>query len=242
MRNTMTIWLLAAVSGLMLAGLSCQTGSAPEQAQTGANQEGAAGSPAAAKRDWRSPATSAAARSDTPSAPPLPALVLPEGTPLKVRLIPTLSTETHSAGDTFEATLVEPLVAENSVVAPKGATVTGKVVESTRSGRVKGVARIAVQIVRLETAPGRAIEISTAPLARQARTTKKEDATKVGIGAGIGAAIGAIAGGGKGAAIGAAAGGGAGTGVVLATRGDAAVIPTETILTFKLRNAADIGR
>ena len=43
---------------------------------------------------------------------------------------------------------------------------------------------------------------------------------KIGIGAGAGAAIGAILGGGDGAAKGAAIGGAGGTGVVLATRGD----------------------
>ena len=43
---------------------------------------------------------------------------------------------------------------------------------------------------------------------------------KIGIGAGAGAAIGAILGGGDGAAKGAAIGGAGGTGAVLATRGD----------------------
>ena len=51
---------------------------------------------------------------------------------------------------------------------------------------------------------------------------------------GIGAAIGAIAGGGKGAAIGAGAGGGAGTAVVLSTHGDAAVVPAESVIQFRL--------
>ena len=107
---------------------------------------------------------------------------------------------------------------------PGGASVTGVVVESDPGGRVKGVARIAVQLTGLRTDDGQQIEISTGSVARQARTTKSEDAQKIEIGAGIGAAVGAIAGGGKGAAIGAAAGGGAGTGAVLATRGKAAVL------------------
>jgi hypothetical protein len=65
---------------------------------------------------------------------------------------------------------------------------------------------------------------------------------KIGIGAGIGAAIGAIAGGGKGAAIGAGAGGGAGTGLVLATRGDPAVIPGESQLTFRLQGPITVTK
>ena len=84
-------------------------------------------------------------------------------------------------------------------------------------------------------ASGRVVGISTNTITREAKNTKGKDALKIGIGSGIGAAIGAIAGGGKGAAIGAGAGAGAGTGVVLATRGDPAVIPSETVLRFALR-------
>ena len=51
----------------------------------------------------------------------------------------------------------------------------------------------------------------------------------------LGAAIGAIAGGGKGAAIGAGVGGAAGTGAVLTSRGQAAEVPPETRMSFRLR-------
>ena len=52
-----------------------------------------------------------------------------------------------------------------------------------------------------------------------AEATKGEDAKKIGIGAGAGAAVGALLGGGSGAAKGAVIGGAAGTGAVLATKG-----------------------
>ena len=79
------------------------------------------------------------------------------------------------------------------------------------------------------------LRISTNTIRREAKATKAKDAAKVGIGSGIGAAIGAIAGGGKGAAIGAIAGGAAGGGVVASTRGDPAVIAAESVLIFELR-------
>jgi hypothetical protein len=88
----------------------------------------------------------------------------------------------------------------------------GKVVESDKGGRVRGKARIAVQLVRVELPGGKNIDIATNTIARTARATKAKDAQKIGIGAGIGAAVGAIAGGGMGAAIGAASGGGQGPG------------------------------
>ena len=86
----------------------------------------------------------------------------------------------------------------------------------------------------LRLADGRTIDLSTGSFTKQAQSTKKKDAAKVGIGAGVGAAIGAIAGGGKGAAIGTVVGGGAGAAEAMATRGDPATIPGETRLTFKL--------
>src|SRR5258705_52562 len=59
-------------------------------------------------------------------------------------------------------------------------------------------------------------EATNAPISA---ATKKQDAEKIAIGAGAGAALGAILGGGSGAAKGAAVGGAGGTGVVLATKG-----------------------
>lgn len=167
-------------------------------------------------------------------------VTLPEGTVLKVRLTPTLSTESHSVGDRFEATLVEPLVVDGRTVAPLGGKVYGQVVEADKGGRVKGRARIGVQLTSLETPTGVAVDIATNSVAREARATKGEDAKKIGIGTGVGAGIGAVAGGGRGAAIGAAAGAGAGTGAVLATRGESAVLPSETVLNFRLRYPVEV--
>ena len=69
-----------------------------------------------------------------------------------------------------------------------------------------------VKLTRLTLADGRTVPISTSAYVTKARTTKKKDAKKIGIGAGAGAVIGAIAGGGKGAAIGLIVGGAAGAG------------------------------
>ena len=158
-----------------------------------------------------------------------------------MRTTTALSTKTHKAGDTFTASLVDPLVEGDWVIAPKGSTVKGRITEADEGGRVKGVARLAIQLTQFETGDGQTIRISTNARAREAKTTKKKDATKVGIATGIGAGIGAIVGGKKGAGIGAATGAGAGTGVVLATRGDPAVFPSETVLTFRLRTPVTVS-
>lgn len=169
-----------------------------------------------------------------------PEVTLAEGTAVKVRTNVALSTKTHKSGDEFSASLVEPIVAGNRVVAPRGAEVRGVVAESDSGGRVKGRAHLAIRLTELKAAGGDWAEINTNTVTRTARSTKKKDAAKIGAASGVGAAVGAIAGGGKGAAIGAAAGGGAGTGVVLATKGAPAVIPNETVLTFRLTAPAEV--
>jgi hypothetical protein len=78
-------------------------------------------------------------------------------------------------------------------VVPTGAEVVGTVLEANQSGRVKGRASIAFRFDRL-SAHSETHDIQTARIARQAAATRQEDAKKIGIGAGAGALIGAIAG------------------------------------------------
>lgn len=181
----------------------------------------------------------------TPSVPktvaPPPPVTLAEGTEIPVRTVETLSTKTAENGARFEATLREPLIVGNYVVAPKGARAYGVVSNADDGGRVKGVASITVRLTELEV-NGKRMDVTTSTVTHVAKATKKQDAVKVGVASGIGAAIGAIAGGGKGAAIGAGAGAGAGTGVVLATKGEPAVIASESPLTFKLTAPLTVAR
>jgi hypothetical protein len=157
-----------------------------------------------------------------------------------VRTTSTISTKTAETGGTFEATLEKPIVQNGWVVAPRGSRVAGKIVQSDPGGRVKGRASLDVRVTSITTADGQRIAVNTSDVSQEAKSSVKKDAAKIGIGAGIGAAIGAIAGGGKGAAIGAGVGGASGTGVVLGTRGDAAVIPAETVMNFELRSPVTI--
>src|SRR4030095_3236226 len=76
--------------------------------------------------------------------------------------------------------------------------------------------------------------IDTNSVHRVSSAHKNRNIALIGGGAGLGAAIGAIAGGGKGAAIGALAGGGAGTAGAAATGKKHVRIPAESLLTFRL--------
>ncbi|HEX2489818.1 MAG TPA: hypothetical protein VHR27_10460, partial [Blastocatellia bacterium] len=164
------------------------------------------------------------------------------GAPITIFTAKTLSTKTDKDGERFVASLARPIVDGDWVIAKRGALVEGVVVNSDPGGRVKGRASMTVRLRSLQLADGSAVDLSSSSYTKVARGTKKKDAMKIGIGAGIGAAIGAIAGGGKGAAIGAGAGGGAGTGLVLATRGDPAVIPSESQLTFRLKGPITVTK
>jgi hypothetical protein len=155
-----------------------------------------------------------------------------------VALETALSSDHSKVEDIVRARLTKPLVIDDATVVPEGALVEGTVLEANQSGRVTGRASIAFRFDRLqvgdETHP-----IRTARIAREAEATTREDAKKIGIGAGAGALIGAVAGGKKGAAVGGAVGAGAGTGAVLATRGEelqlAAGTPLMTTLLDSVR-------
>jgi hypothetical protein len=167
-------------------------------------------------------------------AAPKPATVtIPAGTVIPVRTLGTLSTKTAENGSPFAATLDSDLVVGGKVIAKKGADAKGIVVSSDPGGRIKEVASMGVTIRSIDGANGDPISVTTGTYTVVAKKTVKKDAVKVGIASGVGAAIGAIAGGGKGAAIGAGAGAGAGTGAVLATRGDPAVLPSESRISFR---------
>ncbi|MCX6585100.1 MAG: hypothetical protein NTX13_00780 [Acidobacteria bacterium] len=176
-----------------------------------------------------------------PPPPPEPMKVtLKAGSVIAIRLGETLDSEKNATGDSFSASLAEPLVIDGFVIAERGARVSGKIVDRERAGRVKGVAVLQLALTEITTADNQRVPIVTDAFLQKGPDTTKSDAAKVGIATGIGAAIGAIAGKGKGAAIGAGAGGAAGAGTVLATRGKPAVLPAETLLRFQVTQAVTI--
>ena len=178
----------------------------------------------------------------SPGQPLMKATTLEPGTPLRIRTTNALSTASVKTGEAFAATLEEPIVDGTWVIATKGSSVRGVIASTDPGGKVKGIASLSVRLTQIQTADGQNIDISTNTYGVQARSSKKKDATKVGIASGVGAAIGAIVGGGKGAAIGAGAGAGAGTAAVATTRGEAAVIGSESVLTFELTDPVRIQK
>jgi hypothetical protein len=152
----------------------------------------------------------------------------------------TLSTKSNKSGETFSGVLAKAIVSDDWVIAKQGSRVEGLIVDADPGGRVKGVASMTITLRKLTLSDGRTIDLDTDTVIQDAKSTKGKDARRVGVATGVGAAIGAIAGGGSGAAIGAAAGAGTGAAATLATRGEAAEIPGETELKFTVQTPVTI--
>jgi hypothetical protein len=150
--------------------------------------------------------------------------IVPNGTVVTAVLENNITTKVSQNNDRFKMTVQSP----NEY---RGATIEGYITGVNRSGKVSGRSQMTFNFEKITLrngqtyefagylqgvtdANGKAVKIDTEGTAKGDSQTK-ETVKRGGIGAGIGAIIGAIAGGGKGAAIGAIIGGGAGAGSVV---------------------------
>jgi hypothetical protein len=169
-------------------------------------------------------------------------ITVPAGTALAVRLEQAIHTGKTTEGTPFEGSLSSPIVVDGVEVAPAHSRVAGKVTHAVSSGRLKRPAELGLELTSLTLPDGKSIPISSNTWSMKGKSHKKRNMALIGGGAGVGAAIGAIAGGGKGALIGAAAGGGAGTATAFATGKDEIKLPVETKLNFKLASPIEVTR
>src|SRR6185295_16670069 len=160
---------------------------------------------------------------------------LPAGTLLRVRLDNSVGSDISRVEDSVRARLVNPIVIEGRTLVPAGSAVTGSVTQATRSGKVKGRARLGMRFHTLTPAgDSQRYRINTQTWARTAPATKKKDAATIALPAAGGAIVGGLIGGKKGAGIGAAAAGGTGTAVVLSTRGKEVRLGRGAVLLLRL--------
>jgi hypothetical protein len=156
-------------------------------------------------------------------------LAIPRNTILNLELLTPVSTDASIRGDRIQARVLEP-------GQYAGYIVDGHIAQVKRPGKVKGVAQLQLAFDQIRSPDNRTADLNAelieiAQLGAEnepqvdseggvrGRDSTKDDAAKVGAASGVGAIIGAIAGGGKGAAIGAIIGGGAGTAGVMSQRG-----------------------
>jgi len=162
---------------------------------------------------------------------------LASGTVLTIRMIDSVDSERDHVGQTFRASLDEPVVdSGGNTLIPRGADVVVKLVDDQQSGKIAGRTVLTMDLASVRV-NGRDVEIDTQAVTEQSGSRTARSGKVIGGTAALGAIIGAIAGGGKGAAIGAGAGAGAGTVAEVATKGQRVRIPSETRLTFTLQQA-----
>jgi hypothetical protein len=143
--------------------------------------------------------------------------VIPEGTRISLQLNDYLSTKLNNEGDSFTATVSEPVYIKERAVIPKGSIVSGSVSRLLRPGRFKGkaVMNLLFSTIRIQGSPEMPIAASLVRVGERgaggegdipAGSSTGKDIAKVAAPTATGAGIGAIVGGGKGAAIGAGLG------------------------------------
>jgi hypothetical protein len=156
------------------------------------------------------------------------------GTNLSIRINEHISVKTSRVGDRFDGEVVEPVVGDNNmVVIPKGAPVSGVVVESHRRGHFKGASILELRLTNL-TLNGTKYRLDTADLTQTKKGKGKRSAAMIGGGAGLGMLVGGVATGGVGLLVGGLVGAGGGTALSGLTGNRDIEIPAESIVRFKL--------
>ena len=160
-------------------------------------------------------------------------ITVPAGTRILIRTIDPIDSSKQKTGYRFTASLETNLQVEDTVVAPRGSTVYGRLANASSAGRMSGSSELTLELTDI-VINGTAYPLLTSTYEVKGQGEGKKTAGKVVGGAGLGALIGGIAGGGKGAAIGAAAGGAGGTALAASKKGQQLQIPSESLLEFRL--------
>ncbi|HEX2724903.1 MAG TPA: hypothetical protein VHN20_03680 [Beijerinckiaceae bacterium] len=162
-----------------------------------------------------------------------PSVEIPAGTAIVIRMIDDVDSERNRVGETFRASIDEPVIAGERTVIARGANVVVKLIDDKEAGRLSGKTELTLDLVSVE-ANGRMVDILTQEVTQASESRTAQTARRAGGLAAAGAVIGAIAGGGKGAAIGAVTGAATGGAVQVMTKGPRVRIPSEARLTFTL--------
>jgi len=186
------------------------------------------------------PDSGAAASKPAREAAPRPRpIVVPAETVISVVLDEPVGSKISQPGQTFSASVSQPIEVDGRVAIPKGSRATGIVKDAKPAGRFKGGAALELTLTSIE-AHGKNYDVQTTSPNETSKGKGKRTAAMVGGGAGGGALIGGLAGGGKGALIGGLIGAAAGTGGAGLTGNRDITLPAETPLTFKLVEPLEI--
>jgi hypothetical protein len=246
MRYSLPLAVLAIAFTLSLGGCGRKNNQqansetpAQSAAQPGAQSAAQPGAQSAAQPSGAAGSGSAPAQ-PTPPAPP-PPVTIPTGTHIRVRLDQAVGSKISVAGQAFKATVADDVVVNGQTVIMQGADAVGTVIAARPLGHVKGGALLELRLERVTAASG-SYPVATSTMERTEKGKGGRTAKFAGGGGAFGAIIGGLAGGGKGALIGAVAGAGAGTAGSAVTGNKEIVLPTETLVTFRLEKPVTVAQ
>jgi hypothetical protein len=204
------------------------------------------GSPTGQTSDASSPAPSGdVAQASQAPQNPAPAnsgnagIQVPAGTPIVVRLIDAVNSETDTLGQTYRASTDQSVVVNGQTVIPRGSDVIAALIDAKQSGKIEGRTVLTLDLKSM-TVKGRSYDVVTTGVPQASGSRGARSAKVIGGTTILGAIIGAAAGGGRGAAVGAGSGAAVGTAAQVATSGQRVKVPSETRLTFTLQNPLDL--
>lgn len=166
-------------------------------------------------------------------------VTVPAGTRILIRTTSGIDSSKQQAGYRFTANLETNLQVDDTVVAPRGTTVYGRLTQAKSAGRMSGGAELTLELTDI-VINGTAYPVLSSDYDVRSQGQGGKTAKRVVGGTGLGALIGGIAGGGKGAAIGAGAGAAAGTTVSAATKGKQVSVPSESLIEFRLQHPVSL--
>ena len=155
------------------------------------------------------------------------AVTVPTGARIMVKMVDAVDSEQNQANDRFRGSLEANLMAGDTVVAPKGTTVFGRLLTAESAGRSGGQLEFDLTDIMLN---GQMFSLSTSSNQAEGETTNGGTRTGAKTGAAIGALGGGISGAVRGAGTGLIVGGAAGG----TTRGERVSIPAGALVEFTL--------
>ena len=174
---------------------------------------------------------------------------IPAGSTIHCRLTETVPTKLNFQGDAFTATVTEPYVVNNRQIIPVGATITGRIADLVRPGRVRGVGEMRLAPEQITFPDGHTMQFSAVLLTAygadgvkvdsveglvKGPSSRMRDIKELGMGMGGGGFVGTLFGGAHGTLIGGIIGGGAALADTLRKRGQDLTLPTGTQLNYQL--------
>ncbi len=181
-----------------------------------------------------------APREERDDVTPARVTAIPAGTQFPVEILARLDSENHDVGDAWTGRVTRDVVVNGQVVVPAGAAVSGVITAIDEGDDNDGAGSITLEARSVETVAGTRAIASAPTSGGESYRDQGFPGKETAIGAGAGAAIGAVIGGKKGAAIGAAAGGAGGAAMGSQRRDYEVAMAPGTRLTIRLEQATQL--